>query len=63
MFNALENEYKLEMPEDKDELTEEEKRSSTGRRLSRKMTLKQVCNVNFFLHKGELFIVCWGTKY
>lgn len=42
MFDALEDEYKLEMPEDKDELTEEEKKTKTGRRLSRKMTLGQV---------------------
>lgn len=42
MFDALEDEYKLEMPDDKDELTEEEKKTKTGRRLSRKMTLGQV---------------------
>ncbi|XP_063707316.1 piezo-type mechanosensitive ion channel component isoform X4 [Culicoides brevitarsis] len=41
MFDALEDEYKLEEPEDKDELTEEEKKTKTGRRLSRKMTLGQ----------------------
>lgn len=47
MFDALEDEYKLEMPIDKDELTEEEKKTKTGRRLSRKMTLGQVCKLYF----------------
>lgn len=42
MFDALEDEFKLDVPESKDELTEEEKNTSTGRRLSRKLTLGQV---------------------
>lgn len=42
MFDALEDEYKLEMPDDNDELTEEEKKTKAGRRLSKKMTLGQV---------------------
>uniref|UniRef100_A0A336MIL0 CSON012824 protein n=1 Tax=Culicoides sonorensis TaxID=179676 RepID=A0A336MIL0_CULSO len=41
MFDKLEDEYKLEMPDDKDELDEEEKQTKEGKRLSRKMTLGQ----------------------
>uniref|UniRef100_A0A336MKE4 CSON001936 protein n=1 Tax=Culicoides sonorensis TaxID=179676 RepID=A0A336MKE4_CULSO len=42
MFDKLEDEYKLEMPDDKDELDEEEKQTKEGKRLSRKMTLGQL---------------------
>lgn len=42
MFAALEDEFKLDVPESKDALTEEELNTSTGRRLSRKLTLGQV---------------------
>lgn len=47
MFDALEDEYKLEVEPSKDILTEEEKNTKTGRRLSRKLTLRQVSS-NFF---------------
>lgn len=58
MFEALEDEYKLEVPESKDELTEEEKNTSTGRRLSRKLTLGQVMFLSIHFFRYHIFPFC-----